>query len=60
MQLCPVKKYPVEYIKTLETFSFKGFLQARDGARRPGDVGFARTEAKQRHSNVRGTAVPRI
>ena len=51
MRLCPVKKYPVEYIKTLETFSFKGFLQARDGARRPGDVGFARTEAKRRHSN---------
>ena len=22
MQLCPVKKYPVEYIKTLETFRF--------------------------------------
>ena len=34
------------------------FPRARDGARRPGDVGFARTEAKRRHSNLRGTAVP--
>ena len=28
-------------------------MRARDGARGPGDLGFARTEAKRRQSNLR-------
>ena len=45
----------------LDVFFF--FMRARDGARGPGDLGFARTEAHfmwAETSNLRGTDVPRL